>query len=81
MAVNVNVTKKIKDEARRVKTTILGGRKPSMKFPMRSLSNVRYNAKAGFLEMKRGKKEQQNRNIVTCGNLLPSLSLNQFREM
>jgi DNA topoisomerase-6 subunit A len=58
LAVNVNVTKKIKDEARRVKTTILGGRKPSMKFPMRSLSNVRYNAKAGFLEMKRGKKER-----------------------
>jgi DNA topoisomerase-6 subunit A len=53
-----DVTKKIKDEARRVKTSILGGRKPSMKFPVRSLSNVRYNAKAGFLEMKRGKKER-----------------------
>jgi DNA topoisomerase-6 subunit A len=55
---NTNVTKKIKDEARRIKTSILGGKKPSMKFPMRSLSNVRYNAKAGFLEMKRGRKER-----------------------
>ena len=58
MPATKNVTKKIKDEARRVKTSILGGRKPSMKFPVRSLSNVRYNAKAGFLEMKRGKKER-----------------------
>jgi DNA topoisomerase-6 subunit A len=55
---NSNVTRKIKDEARRIKTSILGGKKPSMKFPMRSLSNVRYNAKAGFLEMKRGRKER-----------------------
>ena len=29
-----------------------------MKFPLRSLSNVRYNARLGFLEMKRGKKER-----------------------
>jgi DNA topoisomerase-6 subunit A len=29
-----------------------------MKFPLRSLSNVRYNAKAGFLEIKRAKKER-----------------------
>lgn len=58
MSANTNVTKKIRDEARRIKTSIIGGRKPSMKFPMRSLSNVRYNAKAGFLEMKRGRKER-----------------------
>jgi DNA topoisomerase-6 subunit A len=55
---STKVTKKIKDEARRIKTSIVGGRKPSMKFPLRSLSNVRYNARAGFLEMKRGKKER-----------------------
>jgi DNA topoisomerase-6 subunit A len=58
LSANTKVTKKIKDEARRVKTSILGGKKPSMKFPLRSLSNVRYNARAGFLEMKRGKKER-----------------------
>ncbi|MGD8414171.1 MAG: DNA topoisomerase VI, partial [Candidatus Latescibacterota bacterium] len=58
MSANKDVNKKIKDEARRIKTSILGGRKPSMKFPMRSLSNVRYNPKAGFLEMKRGRKER-----------------------
>jgi len=53
-----NVTKKIKNEAKRIKTAIVGGKKPSMKFPVRSLSNVRYNARLGFLEMKRGKKER-----------------------
>jgi DNA topoisomerase-6 subunit A len=55
---NTKVTKKIKEEARRIKTSIVGGNKPSMKFPLRSLSNVRYNAKAGYLEIKRGKKER-----------------------
>lgn len=58
MSANTKVTKKIKDEAKRVKASILGGRKPSMKFPMRSLSNVRYNPRAGYLQMKRGRKER-----------------------
>jgi DNA topoisomerase-6 subunit A len=58
LASNTTVVKKIKDEAKRVKTSILGGKKPSMKFPLRSLSNVRYNPKAGYLEIKRGKKER-----------------------
>jgi DNA topoisomerase-6 subunit A len=58
LAANTKIVGKIKDEAKRVKTSILGGRKPSMKFPVRSLANVRYNAKLGFLEMKRGKKER-----------------------
>ncbi len=58
MPANTKVTKKIKDEARRIKTSIVDGKKPSMKFPLRSLANVRYNAKAGYLEMKRGKKER-----------------------
>ena len=58
MAANNKVVKQIKNEAKKVKTSILDGRKPSMKFPLRSLSNVRYNSKLGFLELKRGKKER-----------------------
>lgn len=58
MSASTKVTRKIKNEANRIKTSILGGKKPSMKFPLRSLSNVRYNAKAGFLEIKRAKKER-----------------------
>lgn len=58
MAANTKVTTKIKSEAKRIKGSILKGQKPSMKFPLRSLSNVRYNATAGFLEIKRAKKER-----------------------
>lgn len=58
MPASTKVTRRIKEEARRIKTNIVGGKKPSMKFPLRSLSNVRYNAKAGYLEIKRGKKER-----------------------
>src|SRR5512134_4068121 len=52
------VSKKIKDEAGRVKTSILDGKKPSMKFPLRALTNVKYQPKVGFLEMKGLKKER-----------------------
>ncbi len=58
MASNKRVVKRIKDEAERVRVAIVDGRKPSMKFPLRSLSNVRYNVKQGFLEMKGGRKER-----------------------
>ncbi len=58
MAANTKVIGQIKKEAQRVKTAIQGGKKPSMKFPLRSLSNVRYNARLGFLEIKTGKKER-----------------------
>ena len=34
------VSKKIKDEAARVKKSILDGKKPEMKFPLRALTNV-----------------------------------------
>jgi DNA topoisomerase-6 subunit A len=52
------VSKKIKDEASRVKTSILGGNKPSMKFPLRALTNVKYQPKVGYLEMKGRMKER-----------------------
>jgi DNA topoisomerase-6 subunit A len=58
MAANKRVVKRIKDEAERVREAIVERRKPSMKFPLRSLSNVRYNVKQGFLEMKGGRKER-----------------------
>jgi DNA topoisomerase-6 subunit A len=52
------IVKLIKNEAKKVKTSIMGGRKPSMKFPIRSLSNVRYHPKLGYLEMRGRKKER-----------------------
>ena len=52
----VDVPEKIKDSARKVYTKILGGEKPSMSFPIRSLNNVRYSPKIGFFEIESGKK-------------------------
>ncbi|MCP4548951.1 MAG: DNA topoisomerase IV subunit A [bacterium] len=52
------VVKKIKNQAREVETGILGGKKPCLKFPVRSLANVRYDPRRGHFAMKGGKKER-----------------------
>jgi DNA topoisomerase-6 subunit A len=51
-------TKMIQSEASTIHRKILSGKKPSMKFPIRSLSNVRYRPKVGFFELKGRKKER-----------------------
>jgi len=58
VAAATKVVKRIKDEAGRVKTSILGGKKPTMRFPLRSLANVKYRPDRGFFEMKGQKKER-----------------------
>ncbi len=50
--------KKIVRAAQSVKKDILAKKKPSLKFPLRALSNVRYRAKPGFFELKGKKKER-----------------------
>ncbi len=69
-----NVSKKIKDEAKRVKDTILDGDKPTMKLPLRSLSNVRYTTKGGFLEMK-GKKKERTLTVNTVKTFAQTLRM------
>ncbi|MCK4628386.1 MAG: DNA topoisomerase IV subunit A [Sedimentisphaerales bacterium] len=54
----VNVLKKIEDSAQDVYDKIDRHRKPKMKIPVRSLSNVMYRPKTGYLEMKGGIKER-----------------------
>jgi DNA topoisomerase-6 subunit A len=49
---------KIKDTAGDIHTTILKGRKPELKFPVRALSNVHYSQHKGFFEIGRQKKER-----------------------
>jgi len=49
---------KIEKEAEEVLNKILKKQKPSMKFPIRSLSNVKYDPKHGFFELKGQKKER-----------------------
>jgi DNA topoisomerase-6 subunit A len=52
------ITKKITDEAARVRGHIVKGDKPSLHLPLRSLSNVRYTARKGYFEIKGAKKER-----------------------
>ena len=49
---------KIEEEARRICDKILKRQKPSMKFPLRNLSNVKFDPKTGFFEMGRKTKER-----------------------
>jgi DNA topoisomerase-6 subunit A len=48
----------IRNSAREIEKKILARRKPTMKFPVRSLSNVRYHPDKGFFEMAGQKKER-----------------------
>jgi DNA topoisomerase-6 subunit A len=68
------VANKIKSEAKRVKTSILAGRKPSMKFPLRSLTNVKYQPRRGFLEMK-GKKKERTLTVNTVKTFAQTLRM------
>ena len=44
-------SQRIAETAESIRSAILRGRKPSMSFPVRSLSNVRYDAKRGHFEI------------------------------
>jgi DNA topoisomerase-6 subunit A len=48
----------IEKEAKQIRDKILKRQKPSMKFPLRNLSNVRFDPRAGFFEMGRKTKER-----------------------
>jgi len=54
----VNVLNKIEDSARDVYEKINKKRKPNMKIPVRSLSNVTYGLKKGYFELKDNVKER-----------------------
>jgi DNA topoisomerase-6 subunit A len=57
-AANKNVLNAIQTSARDIHGKIMAHRKPTMKFPVRSLSNVRYHPQRGFFEMAGQKKER-----------------------
>lgn len=48
----------IVDEARRVREKIGAGQKPVMSFPLRTLSNVRYDREKGYFEIGRSRKSR-----------------------
>ncbi len=70
----MNVIKSITDAARTVHKTILGGRKPDLRFPLRALSNVRYDLKTGFFEL-RGKKKSRTLTVSTVKTFAQTLRM------
>jgi DNA topoisomerase-6 subunit A len=52
------VVGRIRDHATGIRASILKGAKPSLKFPLRSLQNVRYLPKTGYFELKGRLKER-----------------------
>ncbi len=68
------VVDKIKKEAKRIKGAIVAGKKPAMKFPLRALSNVRYQPKLGFLEM-RGRKKERTLTVNTVKTFAQTLRM------
>jgi DNA topoisomerase VI subunit A len=57
-ASNKKVLNAIKASAEDIHSKIMARKKPTMKLPVRSLSNVRYQPQRGFFEMKGQKKER-----------------------
>jgi DNA topoisomerase VI subunit A len=53
-----NVLSAIKNSAEEIRSKIMARKKPTMKFPVRSLSNVRYQPQRGYFEMAGQKKER-----------------------
>lgn len=55
---NKNILSAIHNSAEEIRGKIMARKKPTMKFPVRSLSNVRYQPQRGFFEMAGQKKER-----------------------
>lgn len=64
--------KLIRSEAQGVRVRILGGRKPSLRFPVRSLANVRYRPEVGYFEL-RGRKKERTLTVGTVKTFAQTL--------
>lgn len=71
---DVNVVPKIKKEAKSVEESILKRKTPSLKFPIRSLANVRYLEKEGYFEI-RGKKKERTLTVNTVKTFAQTLRM------
>ncbi len=68
------VDTQIRREAQRIRKIILDGKKPSMKFPLRSLQNVRYHPKRGYFEL-RGRKKERTLTVNTVKTFAQTLRM------
>src|SRR5260221_2636673 len=66
--------KRIEKTASEVHRSILKHQKPSLKFPLRSLSNVKYDPKAGHFEM-RGRKKERTLTVSTVKTFAQTLRM------
>jgi DNA topoisomerase-6 subunit A len=69
-----SVVGKIKHEAKSVEESILKRKKPSLRFPVRSLANVRYLEKEGYFEI-RGKKKERTLTVNTVKTFAQTLRM------
>ncbi len=68
------VVDKIRREAHQVEGSILKRKKPSLKFPVRSLANVRYLEKEGYFEI-RGRKKERTLTVNTVKTFAQTLRM------
>src|SRR6267143_495543 len=66
--------KKIESTAEEVRRTILKRQKPRLRFPLRSLSNVKYDPKKGYFEM-RGRKKERTLTVSTVKTFAQTLRM------
>src|SRR5262245_8737222 len=66
--------RKIERTAEEVRSTILKRQKPRLRFPLRSLSNVKYDPKAGHFEM-RGRKKVRTLTVSTVKTFAQTLRM------
>jgi DNA topoisomerase-6 subunit A len=71
------MSKRIQTEASVIHRKILSGKKPSMKFPIRSLANVRYRPKIGYFELK-GRKKERALTVGTVKTFAQTLRMMSF---
>ncbi len=68
------VARKIRSEASSIRTTILKGNKPTMKFPLRSLQNVSYRPQIGYFKLK-GRKKERTLTVSTVKTFAQTLKM------
>ncbi len=68
------VARKIRSEAGLIHQSIIGGNKPSMRFPLRSLNNVSYDPKTGYFKL-RGKRKERTLTVSTVKTFAQTLKM------
>jgi len=68
------VARKIRSEVGTIHQSIMGGKKPSMRFPLRSLQNVSYEPATGYFKLK-GRKKERTLTVSTVKTFAQTLKM------